>query len=75
MLSSCLCGVSAMCLVGGDDERGGEEPVAEDELGGGHVDLDDGDEVAPLLPQDVGGAEGNFNCTMSLSYLYNWSSL
>ena len=54
MLGSFLSGVGAVRLVGGDDERGGEEPVSEDELGGGHVDLDDGDEVAPLLPQDVG---------------------
>ena len=58
MFGSCLGGVGAVRLVGGDDERGWEEPVAEDELGGGHVDLDDGDEVAPLLPQDVGGAGG-----------------
>ena len=70
MFGSCLGGVGAVRLVGGDDERGGEEPVAEDELGGGHVDLDDGDEVAPLLPQDVGGAGGNFNGSMSLDYLY-----
>ena len=54
MFGSCLGGVGAVRLVGGDDERGGEEPVAEDELGGRHVDLDDGNEVAPLLPQDVG---------------------
>ena len=54
MLGSFLSGVGAVCLVGGDDERGGEEPVSEDELGRGHVDLNDGDEVAPLLPQDVG---------------------
>ena len=34
------------------------------------TNLDDGDEVTPLLPQDVGGAGGNFNSSMSLDYLY-----
>ena len=48
-----FCRVDKVRLLDGHQQGGRQQLVAKHKLAGGDVHLDDGDEVAPVLAQDV----------------------